>query len=201
VPDVVEYEPIGATRPRLAQRLRGWVNRKSITALLLAVVAVAYVAGFAFGRGGRGFFSPDSLDNRTQSEILLPLTELPLYRSRYEYHRYPLTNYLVGKGYWSARAAESPRWVSTFHWNEQWHDGTAPFHKELGWRVQDWITWSEAHPDIAADFWPRVLRIMRDGDPHWHLRVSGLLVYGRGCSTLNEYYNMLKAYDEPLERP
>jgi hypothetical protein len=201
VPDVVEYEPIAAPGPPLRQRLRGWVNRRSVAVVLVILVVAAYVAGFAFGRGGRGFFSPDSLDNRTQSEILLPVAEMPLYRSSYQYHRYPLTDYLVAKGYWSPRATQSPRWVSTFHWNDQWRDGVAPFHKDLGWRGEDWIKWSEAHPAIAADLWPRVLKIMRDGELYWSLRVRGLLTYAPGCSDLDEYHKMLKLYDEPFEHP
>jgi hypothetical protein len=199
VPDVVEYESVGAPRPPLGQRLRGWVNRKSIAAVGVGVVVAAYVAGLAFGRGGRAFFSPDSLDNRTQSEILLPLTELPLYRSRYVYYRYPLTDYLVSKGYWSARATDSPQWVSMFHWNEQWRDGYSTFHREFASRGGEWIKWSDAHPDIAGDLWGRVLRMMRDDEPYCHQRVRGLLMYAHGCSDIGQYRDMLKLFEEPIE--
>ena len=198
MPNVIDYQTFDASRPSVRDWLHARINRKSVTAALVVVVLLAYAAGHVFGRGGRGFFSPDSLDCRTQSEILLPLTEVPLYRSSYKYHRYPLVDYLVDKGYWSANETRPPKWMMTFHWNEQWRGGTVPFHKHLGWRGSDWIKWSEAHPAIAADFWPRILRIMRDRKDPWHLRVDALLSYVQGCNDLRAYHAVLKLFEEPV---
>jgi hypothetical protein len=96
-------------------RLRARVSRRFVAGVCVVAVISAYALGWHFGRGGRGFFSPDTLDSRSQSEILLPLTRLPLYRSWFHYDRAPLVDYLVGKGYWSPRQAPPTKWIGTFN--------------------------------------------------------------------------------------
>jgi hypothetical protein len=125
------------------------------------------VAAFTAGRGGRGFFSPDTLLYRTQSEALLPLTEIPLYRSRYSYHQPLLVQYLVAQGLWAPRVVSKPRWFLAFHWNDQWSGGTNSWNKELSWRGQGWVTWSQQYPDIAAEMWPLVLETLRADEREW----------------------------------
>ncbi len=117
------------------------------------------------GRSGAiGFFSPDSLEYRSQSERLLLGTEIPLYRSPYEYHEHELVKYLTSKGYWTPRETDSPRWFVLFHWNQMWRDGESTFHRRFFWKTDRWIDWSNKNPDQAAKFWPHILELLRSGD-------------------------------------
>jgi len=142
-------------------------GRRCVAVLCVAAVGAAYVGAFTAGRGGRGFFSPDTLQYRTQSEALLPLTEIPLFRSPYGYHQPPLIQYLVAEGLWVPRAAPRPRWFHAFRWNRQWRGGTNELHKELSWRGQTWVDWSKQHPDVAAEMWPLLLNTLRADEPEW----------------------------------
>jgi hypothetical protein len=154
------------SRPAIARVVwRYW--RRCAALLCVAAVAAAYIAGFTAGRGGRGFFSPDSLQYRTQSEALLPPTRVPLFRSPYSYHQPPLVQYLVAEGLWAPREAPRPRWVPSFRWNRQWSGGTNELHKELSWRGQTWVDWSKQHPDVAAEMWPLLLKSLRADEPWW----------------------------------
>lgn len=115
--------------------------------------------------GGRGFFSPDTLEYRTQSERLILVAEIPVYRSAYRYDSHELIDYLVAKEYWSPQPAPEPRWIFLFHWNRSWKDGESGFHRRLFWRKDFWIEWTEKHPERAAEVWPRVLELLRtDGE-------------------------------------
>ncbi|GMV84070.1 MAG: hypothetical protein AMXMBFR7_52540 [Planctomycetota bacterium] len=113
--------------------------------------------------GGRGFFSPDTLEYRSQSERTVFATEIPLYRSAYRYDAHELVDYLVAKGYWSPRPASEPRWIFLFHWNRSWKDGASGFHRRFFWRKDLWIEWTEKHPERAAEVWPHVLELLRAG--------------------------------------
>lgn len=113
-------------------------------------------------RGGRGFFSPSTLETKTQSEYLI--CGVPIYRSNFDVRQDDITTYLIAKGYWSPQAAESDRWIPTFHWNEQWRDGESSLQRALFWRHEFWINWSEENPEMAAELWPRVLRLLREND-------------------------------------
>lgn len=113
-------------------------------------------------RGGRGFFCPSTLETRTQSEYLL--WGIPVYRSHFRYRHDDVTAYLIAKGYWSPQTTESDQWIPTFHWNEQWRDGESSLERALFWRDEFWSNWSEENPEMAADLWPRVLRLLREND-------------------------------------
>ncbi|MBE7464613.1 MAG: hypothetical protein HS116_14140 [Planctomycetes bacterium] len=115
------------------------------------------------GLGGRGFFSPDTLEYRSQSERTVFATEIPLYRSAFRYDSHELVNYLVEKGYWSPRPASEPRWIFLFHWNRNWKDGESCFHRSFFWRKDFWMEWTEKHPERAAEVWPQVLELLRAG--------------------------------------
>jgi hypothetical protein len=159
------------------------------TAALLAV----YVPACLWGRGGRGFFSPDTLQAKTQHEWVIPLVCIPVLRTPFSHHTPELVEYLVAQGYWSPRDADDPLWLFTFHWNVGWHGGYAYFYKWLFWRQKDWIAWTRDHPDIAAEFWPQVLEHLRArGDeslPQWWWRA-------RDCTSLDDYHELRRVMDD-----
>lgn len=142
--------------PSFGKRLLRW---------LLISVGIYLAAIMLLGSsGGQGFFSPDTLEYRTHSEILLLGTQIPLYRGSFEYHESVLVKFLIDKGYWNARSVDSPRWLILFHWNHSWRDGESTFHRLFNWKKDDWIEWTAKHPDDAARFWPRILELLRSGN-------------------------------------
>src|SRR5437773_1199890 len=98
---------------------------------ILLILVCGYVAAlFLLGSsGGRGYFSPDSLEYRSQSEVLLSGTNLPLFWSPYRYHKNELVEFLTNKGYWKPIERISPRWIFLFQWNHMWRDGESTFHR------------------------------------------------------------------------
>ncbi|MEZ6069120.1 MAG: hypothetical protein R3C10_02375 [Pirellulales bacterium] len=140
-------------------------NKRYATIAWLIVMAIGLVAVLAFltyqyGRGGRGYFSPDTLRMRTQREFLIPLVNVPVWRSRYDVHQQPLVTFLKEEGYWSPTNNEPPRWILAFHWNDHWWDGDLLWHKELV-RDEFWIQWTIEHPDMARVVWPLVIQTLR----------------------------------------
>lgn len=149
-----------------------------ITFLLLAAV---YLPAFLMGRGGRGFFSPDTLQAKTQSELRFPFCDVSVFRGPFRYHTYELVDFLVAEEYWVPREVGEPKWVFTFHWNVRWHGGEAPFYKGLFCfgRERAWIRWSKEHPGIARDFWPRVLNLLRSATSDRENQLNELLAMMR----------------------
>lgn len=150
------------------------------------VVVFLVVIFLASTEGGRGFFSPDTLETKWQRERVLWFTHLPVYRSTFSYHRYELVEYLISKGYWTPLDVDEPRWMSVFHWNRQWKGGTGDIPRFLGWRGQRWIDWSEADPEAAKVMWPRVLDVLRSEDGNAMSRFAELMWEAERCSNLGE---------------
>jgi hypothetical protein len=48
-----------------------------------------------------------------------------------------------------------------FHWNTRWRGGTSRLQKELNWREDAWIDWTEKNKEFAKTLWPRVLDALR----------------------------------------
>jgi hypothetical protein len=133
---------------------------------LLSLGVGCLLAFFLLGSsGGRGFFSPDTLEYRSQSEVLLFVTEIPLYRSRYKYDKHELVDFLVCRGYWTAKDTRSPRWLCLYHWNDSWRDGESGLYRSLFQKRKFWIVWSEKNPQQAAELWPLVLDLLRSNEP------------------------------------
>jgi len=138
--------------------------RRHILAIAIAIVIIVVVAGALLpsapvGRGGRGFFSPDTLATKVQSEMLV--CDRVVWRSSYISFEYPLVEYNVRKRYWSQRAVSEPRWIVLFHWSYNTKGGYSQLSRELSGRGQSWIEWSERHPDMAKILWPYVLSLLR----------------------------------------
>ena len=134
------------------------------TATVFVAIAIVFRYSQSVASGGRGFFSPHTLEFRTQSETLLPGTEIPLYRSQFKCREWDseLVVYLVGRGYWQPIENARPVWLLMFHSNSQWRDGHNHFYREFTRNSQDWITCSDANPELAATLWPRILNLTRD---------------------------------------
>src|SRR5262245_23429699 len=81
-----------------------------VAGVAVALIFSVYLLAYVFGQGSRGDFSPDTLERRTQRELLLPMLEVPIYRSGYYYNRYGLVDFLVAEGYWTPNDVDEPRW-------------------------------------------------------------------------------------------
>ena len=129
--------------------------------VLSLVVGGVYLYSYSYHSGGIVWFSPDTLKFKTQSEVLLPSTRVPIFRSQTEYRQEPdkLVQFLVANGYWSRVEPETPRWIVTYHDNEQWRVARHP----LFGHPYRWIEWTEKNPDLARVMWPRVLSLFRRG--------------------------------------
>jgi hypothetical protein len=152
-----------------------------------SALATVYVAAAGFGGGGRGYFSPDTLDCRTHAEWLVPLTRFPVYRGPSSTHRYPVVDYLVARGFWSASDRPAPRWLPTFRWNAQWKGGHSTFHYEMGRRGDDWVAWSDANPATAAALWPMVLAALRSPGVTGTRDASDLMLAARLAKSVEEF--------------
>ncbi len=159
----------------------------------IGLVVAGYAISWYTASGGRGFFSPDTLEWKAQSEILLPLTETPIYRSFYRTHRSQLVNYLITKGYWSTRNTDNPRWVFMYRWNEQWRDGDSELHRQMtSHRGQRWVEWSDSHPDLAAVLWPRVLSELRGDADDPQSRAVEFMRMAQASETIKQYEELIR---------
>ena len=170
---------------------------------VFAVVAIAIMAAIAVwgwttvAHGGRTYFSPDTFQVRFQSEVLLPLSYAPAWRSSFTYRHdtYPLVEYLVSHGFWAPVATPEPRWILLNHWNVQWRDGHSTLYKYL--KSQEWIEWTESHPDVAKVLWPNVLSLLRDSSYTWE--VEHVMYLARGASTEAEWRELVERDPELQE--
>ncbi len=167
----------------------GW-RLRTILAVCGSALALIYVASAGCGRGGRGYFCPDTLDSRTHSEWLVPLTRLPVYRGASSTHRYPSVDWLIAQGFWSKSGASEPRWLSTFQWNQQWKDGQSQFHRELGWRGEAWVQWSKDNPQMAKALWPKVLTVLRRPGVTSTADASDLMFTAQHARSVEEFENL-----------
>ncbi len=129
----------------------------------LLILIGGYVAALLLlgSSGRRGFFSPDTLEYRSQSEVLCRGTSVPLFRGPFEYHEHELVKFLVDKGYWQPKKIDSHRWIFLFQWNDMWRDGESSFHRQFFWKKAHWIEWTNKNPEGAARFWLRILELLR----------------------------------------
>ncbi|MBL8827472.1 MAG: hypothetical protein JNM18_10890 [Planctomycetaceae bacterium] len=122
---------------------------------------------FEFNQGSIVYFSPDSLRSKSIREVLIP--ELPgdihLYRAQPVEFDDALAEHLVTRGYWQRRKTDDGGWVFTAHYNRRWKDGQTSWKKVVAWRSDKWIQWTEDNPKLAADVWPRILKVLRQESP------------------------------------
>ncbi len=163
---------------------------KSLIMLFLAIVLIVtavYATAWLTSRGSRGQFSPQTLELRTRSQLLLPLTRITIYASSWHYSKYELCEYLIKEGFWVPNPTDDPQWILSFHWNQWWRDGQTKFHTEFGFRGEQWIDWSRANGALAAHLWPKMLEAMRSGDDTAIHEMLGRMMIARGFKTVEEY--------------
>lgn len=183
---MAQHQRWGDTNP---VRSRLWRVPELFLGFGIAVIAFLLCAPRS--SGGRQFFSPDSLEVRSQTEDLLRGTEIPIYRSRYSYGRSELTAFLIENGYWQASRSVKPRWILMNHWNSQWSDGHSPLLRELSWRATEWAEWSKTHPDLAAVVWPLILETIRSDDERRRANAVALLEHARRSDNIAEFRKTL----------
>ncbi len=113
--------------------------------------------------GGLGEFSPDTLEFRTRSELTIIGTDIPLYRSDWEYREIPLSRFLIDHNLVQPVRSGNPRWESVFHWNEGWRDGFGPMRNVLKPAGQR-LAWMESHTDYARVYYTELFRLLRSND-------------------------------------
>lgn len=171
------------------------VRLKKRYLLAIGAVSLLYFVSWQFARGGIQYFSPYTLETYFQSEILLPLTEIPIYRSSADTSRYKLVQYLVDKSYWTPVESGDPP-IITNHWNQQWRDGHSDIHRQFAGKADQWIEWSNGHPEIAAKLWSDVLILLRSDSHDSQSSVSQLMFWARDSETLEQYNHSIAADPE-----
>jgi hypothetical protein len=195
------FESASGARPAAERRSVIPVSWRPLTILAVcaSVLLVAYLAAAGCGRGTRGYFSPDTLEYRAQSEWLLPMTSVPLYRGPSSTHRYATVDYLISKGFWSPSGRSDPRWLLTLQWNQQWKDGHSELHGNLGMRGDGWIKWSEQNPEMAKALWPKVLDALRQSGVSQIDEATNLMRAVQVAQSVEEFEKM--AAEFAAERP
>jgi hypothetical protein len=154
-------------------------------AALAAIIAGVYSWASVHARGGLSYFSPDTFQVRSQGELLLPMTDIPIWRSAYSFasDTYPLAEYLVANGHWKPASTSKPRWIVMNHWNTRWRDGQSTLYRYMR-RPSEWKEWTEANKEVAAVLWPTVLSLLREGVDSSY--VAHVMDLGLRASTIEE---------------
>lgn len=170
----------------------------SLSVVLIGVLVAVYLVSWEFGRGSLGYFSPDTLETHSQREILIPGSEVPIYRSFPQVHRYKLVSYLIEHGYWTPRPLTKPL-MPLYRWNRQWKDGHTDIVRQFSWKSDDWIEWTQQNEAMADVLWPNVLTLLRSDDDDREFRVSELMQYAWFSSNLEEFEEQIR--DRPGVAP
>ena len=161
----------------------------------LAAITSLYVVSWAFAAGGIHYFSPHTLQTYAHQEILLPFTEIPIYRSAAQTYHYDLTQYLMDESYWAPDNVESPPFV-TSRWNQQWRDGQSDLHRQFSWKAEQWIEWTESHREIAAKLWPLILQLLRADSRSGKSYASNLMFLAQMSETLDQFNQFISDHSE-----
>ncbi len=81
------------------------------------------------------------------------------------------------------------------------YNGHTYFHSELSWQGDEWIEWSDDHPEFAAVLWPMVLKVLRSDLPPDVARMFGesIVLHAKYSDDIHEFNRLLKA-DPDLSR-
>lgn len=141
--------------------------------------------------GGWLYFSPDTYMAERQEERLFYKTEFPIYRSMRTAYRPKLASYLIERGYWKPRRTNTPTWLCVEHWNARWRDGHSSLKRQIfGGGGEDWINWSETHPDMAQVLWPMVERELRAGSSD--SRVVQIMLHAQRAQDVEQFKFFLR---------
>jgi hypothetical protein len=167
------------------------MKRREAIVLVVMLVLLPSIIGWDLlnGRGGRFYFSPDTLESKSQSEVLL--YDFCIYESGFESCRWPFVEYLVKNGYWAPRITDSPRWLMTSHWNYQRpHGHPQELHRALA-SQEVWIDWSDKHPELAKVVWPWVLHALPSDNSNREDFVTWLLQNAKNAHTTEEFHSWM----------
>lgn len=98
-------------------------------------------------RGGRGYFSPYTLEYYTQSEITIFIRAWPIYHSTPKKAVNEMLNYLVDSGYVAVSSPENDIILPVFHWNSAEKDGHSMFYKAF--MSEHILKWSKQNTELG----------------------------------------------------
>ncbi len=120
-------------------------------------------------------FSPDLFTHRTVRELyllgypILVLGERPW--------RTDLDEYLHAEGFVPGPDTAEPRWcmIKGFRPGVRgWSGRAKSFCREarcFGGESEEWVTWSEQHPELSARLWPKVVALVRR-ESYWNAAMA-----------------------------
>ena len=136
-------------------------------AFLTLCLAGVFVATLCWGEVGGTEFSPDRFAHRSFRYRAIPLLEIRVTPRRHREYRTPLEEYLHGHGLVPEADRSEARWllVKGFRAGVRgWHGSAKRMCNALDcWsgKSEQWVTWSEAHPELAEVLWPTVVSSAR----------------------------------------
>lgn len=126
--------------------------KRILACLGLIVLAVAILALLDGTRGGLAYFSPDTLEYRSQREFTILGGSLPLWRSRHRTSHVPIIAAAIVNG-WIRPTNRPQRWDYVFHWNGAWKGGYSPVYDVFHRGDDHILERSLADPEWAKLYW------------------------------------------------
>ena len=165
------------------------VTIRRLEILVLTAIVVVLLLLFAGRTGSRSYFSPETLETKYHSLYGYVGVSLPGTAHTY---RHELTEYLISKGHWKASGTNEPQWLSTYTWDTGSRGGYSLIGRHLFRKDNDWIAWSERHPQRAAVFWPHVLVMLREEGERGQSTVAQMLYDVQHAQTDAEFEAALR---------
>jgi len=174
----------------LVRTTRNWL--RGVLGLLILFLGVVLTGT----SGGISYFSPYSLEVRSQEEFTIFSGEIPLYRSSPTYRTPELMEFLVKEGFAQPVEPERQRWLLFYHSNGAWKDGGTPLEYLMSRQRHDLIEWSLADRERAALYWSEGFRLLRS-ELKADVVAGGLLLsIGWHCETIEELREKIAAARE-----
>ncbi len=166
----------------------GRLGQFAVALCLIVVLLVggAYWSAFTWGKGGRGSFSPETLQCRGRYEWNIPYTEFVIYREEYKYYTLDLVQYLIDTGYWTPADTENPTWLHCHRWKAHISGGETMIFRALSRNGEALIAWTKANPKMAKVVWPIALRLLRSSPDDAHDKVPTLLFHAQYATSIDE---------------
>lgn len=193
-PFVVSMIPVGLVAfPILwaLVRTRGWPK---LCPLIPAPFLLLFALLLVSSEGRQQYFSPHTLEVRTDYERLLPGTSVPVLVLDQQRHLPDLAEYLIAQGYWKPQKVKNPkwyRWCSSIDWNIQWHGDSIFLYSDLHTR-HSWSDWTEENPELAAVVWPLVLQALRQ-EEHGLEEAETVLYCARVAESEQEFWDYMES--------